>query len=199
MCCYLRSEDRCHGNNEFKVCFFEILAVWFAYKHRASGGFSKMAVNWLQNQLITNNELLDPVLFFRSVLYTHWHIICYSAHFLVGYFSGRLHQVPKLSIILNYLYLQIFLIIFLTITTPSLNSINILVASLNKMPITHYLFSRSCRYRTNRWNCLCRREWTGIPWGGNVFHLLFVCRLLFLLFAIMYYCLPSFVLLFNFL
>ena len=27
-----------------------------------------MAVNWLQNWLITNNELLDPVLFFRSVV-----------------------------------------------------------------------------------------------------------------------------------
>ena len=26
-----------------------------------------MAVNWLQNRLITNNKLLDPVLFFRSV------------------------------------------------------------------------------------------------------------------------------------
>ena len=27
-----------------------------------------MAANWLQNLLITNNELLDPVLFFRSVV-----------------------------------------------------------------------------------------------------------------------------------
>ena len=26
-----------------------------------------MAVDWLQNQIITNNELLGPVLFFRSV------------------------------------------------------------------------------------------------------------------------------------
>ena len=26
-----------------------------------------MAANWLQNLLITNNELLDPVLFLRSV------------------------------------------------------------------------------------------------------------------------------------
>ena len=27
---------------------------WFAYKHRAFGGLSKMAVNWLQNWFITN-------------------------------------------------------------------------------------------------------------------------------------------------
>ena len=39
----------------------------FAYKHRSLGGLSKMADNWLQNLLITNNELLDPVLFLRSV------------------------------------------------------------------------------------------------------------------------------------
>ena len=31
-----------------------------------TGGLSKMAVNWLQNLLITN-KLLDPVLFLRSV------------------------------------------------------------------------------------------------------------------------------------
>ena len=43
------------------------LLVWFDYKPRASVSLSKMAVNWVQNQLITNNELLDPVLFFRSV------------------------------------------------------------------------------------------------------------------------------------
>ena len=30
-----------------------------------------MATNWLQNLLITNNELLDPVLFLRSVVLTH--------------------------------------------------------------------------------------------------------------------------------
>ena len=29
-----------------------------------------MAVNWLKNRLITNNESLDPVLFFRSVMWT---------------------------------------------------------------------------------------------------------------------------------
>ena len=28
--------------------YFGSLAVWFAYKHRASGDLSKMAVNWLQ-------------------------------------------------------------------------------------------------------------------------------------------------------
>ena len=48
--------------------YFGILAVSFAYKRRALGGLSKMA-NLLQHRLITNNELLDPVLFFRSVAY----------------------------------------------------------------------------------------------------------------------------------
>ena len=32
------------------------------------GGLFKIAVNWLQNRLITSNELLDPVLFFRSAI-----------------------------------------------------------------------------------------------------------------------------------
>ena len=33
----------------------------YAYKHRALAGLAKMAANWLQNWLIPNNELLDPV------------------------------------------------------------------------------------------------------------------------------------------
>ena len=38
-----------------------------------------------------------------------WVIVIIQTH--VIQFSGRLHQVPKLSIILDYLYLQIFLTI----------------------------------------------------------------------------------------
>ena len=34
---------------------------------RALGGLSKMAANWLQDQPITKNGLLDSVLLFRSL------------------------------------------------------------------------------------------------------------------------------------
>ena len=47
------------------------LRVLFAHKHTVSGGLSKMDVNLLQNRLIPNNWLLDPVLFFRSVVLEH--------------------------------------------------------------------------------------------------------------------------------
>ena len=43
-----------------------------------------MAANWLQNLLITNNELLDPVLFFRSV----GNFRCIFFIVIGGYFGG---------------------------------------------------------------------------------------------------------------
>ena len=48
--------------------YFGSLAVWFADKHQALSGVSKMDAIWLQNLLITNNKLLDSVLFLRSVV-----------------------------------------------------------------------------------------------------------------------------------
>ena len=69
------------GNIGCILIIFGSLTVWFVYKHQALGRLFKIAVNWLQNRLITNNELLDPVLFFRSVMYTPpvfslWHHHC---------------------------------------------------------------------------------------------------------------------------
>ena len=51
---------------KFSPSFFDATEI----SNMAAGGHSNMAVNGLQNRLITNNELLEPVLFLRSVLQT---------------------------------------------------------------------------------------------------------------------------------
>ena len=62
------------------------------------GRLFKMAVNWLQNRLITNSNLLDPVLFFRLVVETNKKVTQPFSSLLCRRFIFHPHQLGEKNI-----------------------------------------------------------------------------------------------------